>query len=462
MAAVKKPKAPKTSGSASGSVSNIKKLPAPIVVVHGNPASNMFDHYPTVPEDVFTLSRGGWPMHVPGTTREFARLPFHPDDERVTLNTTGKVTLPARVLPNHPFYLPYQDLVEQLKTDVGWQDQPALVFPFAYDWRFDSSVSAGQLNVFITEVLDIVRRLPDYKDQAPAAVDIVAHSYGGLVTARYLLACQLASKPARVRKVVTIAAPFQGALDALHAMTLDKAQRETARTLPSVWGLLPTFDGAVLSGTTDVKLLTDPSLWKGSSIERSLALYCQRMGSQKSGLGRLEELRAAARAQAQDFSALDVGAVLPSPDNWMPIVGVNSKTNVRARITPTNAGPEFAFETSNSGEDTGDNTVPFAGAVPPFNLVTGLGSTPTPKTRLVCFTEEDIGLHERANWLGLGQLLNLASLHSFMPSMDAVQGAIIGFLRETPPSFKAKARPAPNVQTTGVTWPASWNLIPVS
>src|SRR5207237_1288492 len=103
--------------------------------------------------------------------------------------------------------------------------------------------------------------------------------------------------------------------------------------------------------------------------------------------------------------------------------------------------------------NTGDNTVPFRGTIPPFNLETGAPKQPTPRERLVCITEDDIGLHERGDWLGIGQLLGLASLHSFLPRMDAVQQIVTGFLRWKQPRFKAKAHPAPGVAPGSVRWP---------
>jgi hypothetical protein len=40
-------------------------FPTPIVVIHGGPASNLLDLYLTQSDTVFTLSRGGWPLHKP-------------------------------------------------------------------------------------------------------------------------------------------------------------------------------------------------------------------------------------------------------------------------------------------------------------------------------------------------------------------------------------------------------------
>ncbi len=99
-------------------------------------------------------------------------------------------------------------------------------------------------------------------------------------------------------------------------------------------------------------------------------------------------------------------------------------------------------------------------AAPPFNLAAGTPNQPTPPERLVCVTEQDIGLHERADWLGIGQTLGLVSLHSFLPKMDVVQQIIFSFLQINPPRIKATAHPAPGVSATNLNWPASWQVAP--
>jgi hypothetical protein len=298
-------------------------------------------------------------------------------------------------------------------------------------------------------------------------VDIVAHSFGGLVAARYLRACQKSNKKARVRRVVTIATPFRGAVDAVHAMIKDQDQKEAARTLPSVYGLLPYFDGACVNvagggAPVPVDLLRDQTVWNESSVIRSLDKYCARMGSTKLGATRFAELRASAQAQREDLAALSASAVLGSADAWLPIVGINGDTNVQTQIVkmqPGDVDAEFAILKKNEGDQTGDNTVPFLGAIPGFNLETGAGSSLTPRERLVCLSNDDVDLSEHfGGWFGGAQGLGFVSLHSFLPRMNAVQAIINGFLRPTAPRFKAKARPAPGVAPANVTWPASWNL----
>lgn len=444
-------------------------LPRPIIVVHGNPASNLLDLYLTQPDAVYTLARGGFPLHFPGSTKLYQRVPFHPDDPTTTLNVTGRAVAPARIRAISAFYIPYENLVERLKRDIGSEDDPAPVFPFAYDWRFDTSTSAPELRDYIGEVLRIVSLLPQYKAAPPQSVDIVAHSFGGLVVARYLRSCQVGTpRSTRVQKVATIATPFCGAVDAVYTMIKDLDQREAARTLPSVYGLLPYFANATVDVTgpggapRPIDLISDPTIWNGSSVERSLDSYCARMGSSKTGAQRLSELRKSAADQRADLASLDVARALGSLDNWLPIVGIGRQTNVQAQVVSVKQGTapdaEFAFIQGNTGDNTGDNTVPFLGAIPPFDLAAGAANTPTPPNRLVCITQDDVGPHEASDWAGIGEELGKVSLHSILPMMDAVQQILISFLRDTAPRFKARAHPAPGVASNAVNWPAAWGV----
>jgi hypothetical protein len=50
----------------------------------------------------------------------------------------------------------------------------------------------------------------------------------------------------KVRKVVTIATPFRGAVEAVYTMIKDNEQREAIRTLPAAYGLFPYFPGACM------------------------------------------------------------------------------------------------------------------------------------------------------------------------------------------------------------------------
>ena len=440
-------------------------LPTPVVVIHGGPASNLLDLYPTTPDDVFTLGRGF--LNVPTQRKRWDRVPFHPDDERVSLNTTGRTITPARLAAISAFFLPYEDLVEALKVNVGSTDDPAPVFPIAYDWRLDSRSLVPVLGRFIDEVLLIVGKLPQYKQAPPSKVDIVAHSYGGLVTSRYLHWCQTQKPavPSKVRKVVTIATPFRGAAEAVRTMIKDNEQREAVRTLPAAYGLFPYYAGACIDISKEqqppfeVDLLGDKQLWKGSSVVKSVESYCAKISADVKGADRFEELRKGALAQKADLSGLDVKKALGSEDNWLPIVAFGQETQVRVEVVGRKP-LELDFKKNNKDDDTGDNTVPFLGAIPPFDL-SGKGGAETPRDRLVGIVKGDAGVGEFMDLFGGAVGLGFGSLHSFLPRMDAVQAIVFGFLREVQPKFRAKAHPVPGVKGQQVNWPDRWNLTAV-
>src|SRR5258707_7985354 len=123
MAGPKNKKKPATPSPAAVAVAaGTQPPPTPIIVMHGGPASNLLDLYLTTPDQVFTLSRGT--LNFPSQHKQYDRLPFHPDDELITLNATGKTITPARLAALNAFYLPYEDLVEALKINIGSPDDP--------------------------------------------------------------------------------------------------------------------------------------------------------------------------------------------------------------------------------------------------------------------------------------------------------------------------------------------------
>lgn len=150
-------------------------------------------------------------------------------------------------------------IVEALRHDLTKKrDAPTPVFPFGYDWRQDCGRSAVELAQFIGEVLARTALLPHYRKDKPTKVDLVGHSMGGLVVAKYLRDQQDAGTPTDavpVRRVVTIGTPFRGSIEAVRKLTTGlgsiggesprSREREAARTFPSIYQLLPSYEGAV-------------------------------------------------------------------------------------------------------------------------------------------------------------------------------------------------------------------------
>ncbi len=408
----------------------------PVVVVPGIQGTGLEDFYPLPPDEVWS----------PIEHRDFERIALHPDNVRYEARE------PARVQPLSPFPIAYKDLVEALRHDLTLKaDEPTPVYPLGYDWRQDCSRSADQLGAFIREVLERTWLLPHYRDERDRRVDLVGHSMGGLVVADYLAR----HGGADVRRVVTIATPFLGSLEAIKKLTTGLGslagenprdrEREAARTMPAVYQLLPTFPGAVKSKAGLATDLLDPATWQPSILltlaewVRLNAAVADPLELFKSYLAGLDRLRA---------SVASLRGTLPV--EWLAIVGVGSRTQLETDIIlwpPEGPNQErwFDFPSEVDGYpdpkgDTGDGTVPFPAACPPFLA----------RENLVCVTPDDFSFWEIKD----KALAKLAGFHAFLPTMNLVQRLTIKFLR---PAFSGDvwARPAPGVRKDSVSWP-SW------
>jgi pimeloyl-ACP methyl ester carboxylesterase len=398
------------------------ELQPPVIVVPGITATSLEDTYPLSPDEIWS----------PILSKNYERISMHPDDPRY------EALEPARVLPRTMFGIVYNDLVEALRHDLTPSaDKPTPVYAFPYDWRQDCRRSVERLSEFVVEVLNRTRLLPHYADNPPKRVDLVGHSMGGLLISGYLT---LAGSRNRVRRVVTIGTPFRGAVDAVSKLTTGMGtltgdaprdrERESARTIPAIYQLLPSFAG--------LPNLFSKSEWQPSVLE-TLKEYCKQHQAKISG----EALFGKLLKMASDFrkmtDGLDPDKALPEGrDGWMPIVGLDAPTQVRFDNTgtwfdfpePENGGPE--------SESTGDGTVPFLGACPVF----------LERARLACVTPDEFSFWELKD----RAMAKLAGFHGALPTVNLVQRIAIRFLD---PSFSGdvQARPAPGVQTTQ--WP-SW------
>jgi len=146
---------------------------------------------------------------------------------------------------------PYVDLVEGVTGVVG---DPAAVLEFGYDWRLPVQHHATRLAECANRHLDAWLAHPRHEqaravrpDGRPGQLVLVAHSMGGLVL-RAMAAIPGAME--RVRAVVTLGTPFEGAAKA--AMILNSGRggpvplprrrmRRLAVTMPGVHELLPTY-----------------------------------------------------------------------------------------------------------------------------------------------------------------------------------------------------------------------------
>ncbi len=335
------------------------------------------------------------------------------------------------------------------------------VFPFAYDWRAPLAQTERLLAAFVQEVIDRTKLLRHYHDSGFAKapkVDLVGHSMGGLLIAGYVQA----SHGQLVRKVVTLATPFQGSYEAVLMVATGTAEigessrgareRRMARVTPALYHLLPNFQGAVAVPDGLPADLFDSNLWQPSIVE-SIAQYIDDWGlptrdTQQAANRVLQTMLDEARNYRTRVQTLDLKA-LALEDDWLAVVGAGEKTRVSLAVGLDGDGrPMFKLESSarrNSWKqdeerkevqgdyDTGDGTVPLRGALPTF----------LDKSRLICVVPSDFGYWEwRDRVLGA-----MSSFHGFIPNMNMVHRLVLRFLLNAPdPHENTWGRPLPDVE----------------
>ncbi len=400
--------------------------PYPVIVVPGITAVYLHDQYALPPDVVWSV-----------TTREYGRAALHPDNLRY------EAIEPSRIVLGQIFEVAYRELIEELRHNLRLkEDLPVPVFPFSYDWRQPIETSEQQLALFIDEAIARTSLLRHYAKEgygdAPK-VNLVGHSMGGLVIAGYL---ESAGNNHRVHKVATLATPFQGSFESLTKITTGTAslgesasssrEREAARLTPALYQLLPSFEGGVVPDPGLPTSLFDPGVWQPSiinSIKEFIRLHGLGKAANRDQQARalFNGLLAAGASHRGRMDTLDLGAVGLRPDDWLCVVGVDSKTRVRLKVVKP--GPEFSFlddDEQNEWRDpdprvrrlTGDGTVPFEGAVPKF----------LSEENLVCVTPEDFGTWEVQDRV----ISSVAGFHGILPNMDMLHRMMVAHFTGRP------------------------------
>ncbi len=168
-----------------------------------------------------------------------------PDFESLALDSGAEVDETETVVnrASQLLGIAYESFVQALR---GRSDLPVYLFP--YDWRYSNVRSANQL---VQYVLALQKK--NLKSLAPAnwdkAFDFACHSMGGLVFRQFVAAWRstMPGAPPPVNRVVFIATPHLGSVDAVESMIRGetvlfggkKELRKLARTFPGVYELLP-------------------------------------------------------------------------------------------------------------------------------------------------------------------------------------------------------------------------------
>ena len=397
---------------------------SPVIVIPGITASDLHDEYELPPEAVWSTV----------LKRRYERVTLHPEDQRYELRE------PARVAPRGPFPLIYEDLIEELRDGLS-EDQPGPVpvFPFGYDWRMPLDRTEEQLAAFVEEVIDRTLLMRHYRDDEAfrenPTVSLIGHSMGGLIIAGYVERYS----GRRVDRVVTLGTPFQGSYEAILKVATGTSElgddsgktreRRMARMTPALYHLLPESVGLVSANGNIAVNFFDPDAWQpnvAQMIERQVD------GWEVSGAQLFETMLNEARAHRERISGLALSEDGPPPpetvarDDWLAIVGVDSKTRVGLRVVRGEGdAPRFDLRSAERCNDwdsdvegkrrsTGDGTVPLAGAIPPF----------LDESRLVCVTPGDFGYWEIRD----RTLAAVAGFHGLLPKMNMLHRLILRFL----------------------------------
>lgn len=176
----------------------------------------------------------------------------------------------------------YDKMVDRLKS-VGFSTEPReglgapnlILFP--YDWRLSNRYTARLLKRRVEIALQ------QWRDAAienrDAKVTFVCHSMGGLIARSYVY---LEGGAEITNKIITLGTPYRGSVDALDKLVHGPMRllsrigidfHQFARSLPSIYQLLPTYACVERSG--DVDFLTDTSMpdLSGARVREALQFY---------------------------------------------------------------------------------------------------------------------------------------------------------------------------------------------
>lgn len=300
--------------------------------------------------------------------------------------------------PGQVFRLVYKQLYDHL---CGKLQRP--VYLFSYDWRLSCRDTGESL-------LNFLHRLRD-KFLGESGVDVVCHSMGGLVLRSAL--AQTDEDPYHeldLNRVVFIATPQKGSLDAIESMTRGdsllfnsaRSIRKVTRTMPSVYELLPQFSNAVVDEDDEQLDVFEATNWQDNLIGDDKTFPVRQ--------GHLDDARVFHQNDLFDLSGF-------RPERTLQIFGQRTEPTTLETITvcDKDGGPNRWYDFANAERGAGDDVV----------LVDSAHAEELPAIEIHGGDIQWTEFQDRF-------LANQASLHAFLPAINAVLTATSRFFEGDP------------------------------
>jgi lecithin:cholesterol acyltransferase len=332
---------------------------------------------------------------------------FAPDFGTLALSDDAKSDRAAEVVtrPSQLIDVAYATLASGLQ---GRNGVPAYLF--AYDWRYSIVHSATELVRIIEQLqLKAIRDLPTWNRH----FDFACHSIGGIVF-RQFLSEWMRLKPGvqlPVGRVVFIATPHKGSLDAARALISgesprfggQKEMRKLARTFPSVYELLPLYQNGVMRAEkngVEVDLFKEQN-WQVNTTSALPDANNSGFDVQQVHLTDAERVLRALPMPTDPRYGIAPGDLL---------VVYGSKPNSTLHVVEVQNDSNQWYDFDNALKDLGDDVV----------LVQ---SAKLPGVVAVEIRQDDVSYFSHPLLRGLVN----SDLHAFLPALDEVQTIVANF-----------------------------------
>jgi len=360
----------------------------PTIVIPGLQGTSIQNRYPVPTTTSWSIKSL---IEQQLTTIEFSAIGLSHGGEDFSATTLN--------YPESIFEFPYAPLISALRGKLGPR-----VYPFAYDWRASLVDSAQELAHFIKR---LNRKLDNSNISWDGKYNFVCHSFGGLVFRGFLEKTDIAVRDV-VNKAVFIGVPHRGSLDAVDALVRGqspafggrKEMRKIARTFPSVYELLPTYEDALKSSSGEALDVFAVESW-----QKNTTVSKKRYAIEQYYLDNAKEALAAAPLPLSD-GYLD-------PSQCLSIVGTEKGSTfntLQYTKTPVNQGEDLGgqgwLDFDAADRSIGDDVVLLSSAHLPGVDYVWLDRASVPYFTLAMFT----------------------SLHAALPAIDEVHTIIGRFL----------------------------------